>query len=76
MQPLDRRRDTDMAREIDRAITIEHIEGTLKAWSHLVQLGISPNAIRRVLELDSSARRRRRAAVPVERPSPEGLESV
>jgi hypothetical protein len=64
MQPLDRRHDSDLAREIDRAISIEHVEGTLKAWSHLVQLGLSPNAIRRVLALDSAARRRRRAAMP------------
>lgn len=64
MQPLDRRHDNDLAREIDRAITIEHVEGTLRAWSHLVQLGLSPNAICRVLALDAAARRRRRAAVP------------
>lgn len=64
MHPLDRRRDTDLAREIDRAISIEHFEGSLKAWSHLVQLGLSPNAIRRVLALDIGAQRRRRAAVP------------
>lgn len=66
MHPLDRRSNTDMAREIDRAISIEHQEGTLKAWSHLIQIGISPNAIRRILELDSGARRRRRAAIPLE----------
>jgi hypothetical protein len=69
MQPLDRRRDSDLAREIDRAIAIEHYEGTLKAWSHLVQLGVSPNANRRVLVLDSGARRRRRAAAPLEEAS-------
>lgn len=64
MHPLDRRCDTDMAREIDRAISIEHLEGSLKAWSHLVQVGLSPNAIRRVLALDSPGQRRRRTAVP------------
>jgi hypothetical protein len=65
MHPLDRRCDTDMAREIDRAISIEHLEGSLKAWSHLVQVGLSPNAIRRVLALDSPGQRRRRTAVPL-----------
>jgi hypothetical protein len=64
MHALDRRSDSDLAREIDRAITIEHLEGSLKAWSHLVQLGLSPNAIRRVLALDHGAQRRRRAAMP------------
>jgi len=69
MHPLDRRCDTDMAREIDRAISIEHLEGSLKAWSHLVQVGLSPNAIRRVLALDTPGQRRRRAAVPLEEAS-------
>lgn len=66
MSQLDRRHDAELAREIDRAIVIENYEGTLKAWDHLVQAGVSPNAIRRVLVLDSGARRRRRAAMPRE----------
>ncbi|MBB3221017.1 hypothetical protein [Pseudoduganella umbonata] len=67
---LDRRLDNDLAREIDRAISIENMEGSLKAWSHLVQVGLSPNAIRRVLALDSGARRRRRAAIPFREAEP------
>jgi hypothetical protein len=62
---LERRRDTELAREIDRAIAIDRLAGSLTAWAHLAQAGISPNAIRRLLELDDGAQRRRRAGVPV-----------
>ena len=68
MTQLDRRQDSALAREIDRAIFIDHFEGALKAWSHLVQLGVSPNTIRRVLALAPDAQRRRRSAVPLHPP--------
>lgn len=54
----DRRSDSALAREIDRAILTERTDGAVKTWAILVQLGVSPNAIKRILGMDGLTRRR------------------
>jgi hypothetical protein len=54
----DRRTNLKLAQEIDRAIVLERTDGAVKAWAALAQLGMSPNAIRRLLGMDGVARRR------------------
>jgi len=65
MLPLERRTDLQLARAIERAIWMERAEGPTRAWSYLKELGLSANAIRRLLDLDSRVARRRRASLPV-----------
>ncbi len=68
MFPNDRRFDHQLAQDINEAIFIDHAGSTLAAWDKLIDIGLSPNAIRRVLLIDDNARRRRRAGVPLQAP--------
>lgn len=63
---LDRRRNFELARSIDRAILLDASDGAVHAWATLHQLGVHKNCIPRLLGL--KGQRRRRSSVPDRHP--------
>lgn len=63
---LDRRRNTELARAIDKAILLDASVGAVHAWAALGQLGVGRGCIPRLLGLQG--KRRRRSVIPPRHP--------